>query len=279
MSVEKGAVKKVLDHGYVKLIDWMGSDETIIEAARMSTGRGFEGWEKDSNLLDFLWRHRHSTPFEMCELSIEVQAPIFVFREWHRHRTQSYNEFSARYSKMPDLHYVPERERLQKQSTTNKQGSAEAVAPEYAETVIKELKGEQSQIYAHYEQLLSEGVAKEVARINTPVARYSKMRAKTDLWNWLSFCNLRMRPNAQAEIREYALAVAEIVQSLWPKTWALFEEYSLYSVSLSRTEMRILRRVLDINFDLEKAAKEEGLDGSKLKEFVLKVQDGGTALL
>lgn len=235
--MERGHEIKVLDHGYVRLVDFMGSDEAVIEAARMSTGRGFESWDKDGKLLEYLYANKHLTPFECGgELMIEVKAPIMVFREWHRHRTQSYNEFSARYSVMPNEHYVPEPSRIQKQSTTNKQGSGDGL-DEYVATVeVQNLAYEQQQIYDGYEARLAKGVAKEVARLNTPVSRYSKMRAKTDLRNWLAFLLLRMATAAQWEIRQYALAVAEIVKALWPRTFALFEEHDLGGVHLSRTE-------------------------------------------
>lgn len=236
-----GETTRVLDHGYVKYIAHMGSDEAIIEAARMSTGKGFEGWEKDARLLEFLWSNQHATPFEMCELAIEVQAPIMVFREWHRHRTQSYNEFSARYAQMPDLHYLPELERIQRQNTANKQGSAEPVTPEFASAILEQLKIQQAKVYHTYDGWVKSGIAKEVARLNTPVSRYSKMRAKTDLRNWLAFLQLRMAPNAQWEIRQYANAVAAIVADLFPRTWALFEEHTLYAVRFSRREVEELR--------------------------------------
>ena len=236
----------VLDHGYVRLVDSMGTDETIVEAARMSTGKGFTGWGTpdrpgDEKLLGFLWENQHTSPFEMCELHVEVQAPIMVFREWHRHRTQSYNEFSARYAQMPDLHYLPAPERIQRQSATNKQGSAEPVPADHAESIRRALEGQQSSVYDYYDVLVKDGVAKEVARLNTPVSRYSKMRAKTDLLNWLRFLGLRMAPNAQWEIRQYANAVAEIVKSIWPRSYALFEEHTLHGVRLSRSEVAALR--------------------------------------
>jgi thymidylate synthase (FAD) len=290
-AIERGHETKVLDHGYVRFIDAMGSDEAIVEAARMSTGRGFVSWESyrrckrcdhvgglghaelmfcsgldkaerhdwqdfprgDLGLLTSLYANKHLTPFECGgELMVEVQAPIFVFREWHRHRTQSYNEFSARYAQMPDLHYLPEVARIQKQSTTNKQGSGEAMGPETAMTVVEGFRGQQSNIYRHYDHLVGVGVAKEVARINTPVSRYSKMRAKTDLRNWLGFLMLRKAAGAQWEIRQYADAVGEIVRALWPRTYALFEEHDLHAVHLSRAEADGLRHLLregDISTD------------------------------
>ncbi len=299
--------QKILDHGYVKYIGHMGSDETFVEAARMSTGKGFFGWywdedtysdcfcetckthslvatlpvdddgcavctncwgieliifdhdenppepkllgkkgqQRDLGLLNTLYSNKHQTPFEMGELCIEVKAPIMVFREWHRHRTQSYNEFSARYSQMPNEHYIPELERIQKQSKTNKQGSAGAMEESYARELVKALGDQQQHIYQTYDGWVADGVAKEVARINTPVARYSKMRAKTDIRNWIAFLVLRMELGAQWEIRQYAHAVASIINALYPKTYELFLEYDLMGQRFSRSEMRIVRKIFE----------------------------------
>lgn len=238
---------KVLDHGYVRLIDSMGTDETIIEAARMSTGRGFEGWEKDAKLLEFLYANRHMTPFEMCELHVEVKAPLFVFREWHRHRTWSYNEMSARYVQMPNEHYVPSEDRMRASAAggSNKQGSVAGLGDAIVKGAIIGFAEEQQTIYEQYEHHLVRGLAKEVARINTPVARYSVMRAKTDLRNVLAFLALRLPANAQWEIRQYAEALAEIVRSIWPRTYALFDEHTLGAVTLSRSEAAALRAVME----------------------------------
>lgn len=278
--VDKGTLLKVLDHGYVRLIDYMGNDESIIEAARMSTGRGFEGWEKDAGLLDFLWRNRHTSPFEMCEMVIEVYAPIFVFREWHRHRTQSYNEFSARYAQMADVHYLPERSRIQRQGKTNKQSSDDVAMEEaFATEFIEDLKDQQEHVYSSYDEAVKLGVAKEIARINTPVSRYSKMRAKTDLLNWIRFLNLRLRPNAQFEIRQYAEVVSQLLRWRFPKTMDLFEEYDLFAASFSRSEMKALRLMLLNNRNRYEAAKEIGLAASKAEEFFKKLDKGGEEIL
>lgn len=222
---------ELLDHGYVELVETWGSDERIIEAARMSTAKGFQGWGPredgsagDEKLLRFLYENKHATPFEMAGLIVEVQAPIFVFREWHRHRTQSYNELSARYTPLPDLCYVPSVERLMagRQSTANKQGSADGISDGHARAIQSGLRS----VYAHnrtyYETLLSDGVAREIARLVVPVAQYSRMRASANLRNWLAFLSLRTAPAAQWEIRQYANSVGGIVAARFPRTWELF---------------------------------------------------------
>lgn len=256
---------QVLDHGYVSLVEHWGSDERIIEAARMSTNKGFEGWGPycsqcgmrmvhtldgpspanypkdddqkvcdhncdkpgDEKLLRYLYKNQHSTPFEMAGAIIEVQAPIFVFREWHRHRTQSYNEMSARYTPLPDLNYVPTVERLLINSKVNKQAGTIAGAQELTETGVETYLRNLSCVYREqeyvYQAALRMGVPKELARIHLPVGRYSRMRAQANLRNWLGFLTLRMAPNAQWEIREYADAVHAALKPLFPRTMELFD--------------------------------------------------------
>lgn len=316
--VDRGTLLKVLDHGYVRIIDFMGKDESIVEAARMSTGKGFISWDPyercdectmvapigqlpvitntkihrdgtkscgkisvlpngDLGLLDTLWRKKHATPFEMGELVIEVQAPIFVFREWHRHRTQSFNEFSARYAVMPNLHYVPDASRIQRQSTANKQGSAEQMPEDVVEDFLRDCEGDQERAYIQYEDWVTVGVAKEIARVNTPVSRYSKMRAKGNIRNWFQFLNLRMRPDAQHEIKMFANEVGKIISWLWPKAYQLFEEYDLYGAHFSRTELRMLREMIsDIDGCLPANSK---LSGTKLSDFIRKLKVGGEEIL
>lgn len=217
---------QVLDNGFVNLVETWGSDERIIESARMSTAKGFQGWDKDQKLLRYLWEHKHATPFEMAGLIIEVQAPIFVFREWHRHRTQSYNELSARYTPLPDLYYVPSLARLQagKQSLVNKQGSEEG----FTETQARDLQDtiHYASIHARgvYEKLLESGLSRELARLVIPVNQYSRMRASANLRNWLGFLSLRCVNAAQYEIRLYADAVEQIIGEHFPRTYELFKE-------------------------------------------------------
>lgn len=225
---------KVLDQGYVTLVESWGSDKRVIEAARMSTAKGFQGWGDgdakvgDEKLLAYLYTHKHMTPFEMAGCVIEVQAPIFVFREWHRHRTQSYNEMSARYVPLPDVNYVPSVERLMiNAGGTNKQAgtivSAGVLDATKAELFRRELAIMYTQQESFYQAALTSGVPKELARIHLPVGRYSRMRASANLRNWLAFLTLRLDPAAQYEIREYAKAVGMILEGLFPRTFALFE--------------------------------------------------------
>lgn len=229
-------MKKTLDDGYVKLIETWGSDERFIEAARMSTAKGFEGWDKDEKLLAYLWNNKHSTPFEMGGMIIEVKAPIFVFREWHRHRTQSFNEMSARYIPLPDENYVPSVDRLMTgagSATTNKQaqGSGRILTTEEAVWWRQQLCELYAQAQAVYEAGIELGIPKELARLPVPVARYSRMRAGANLRNWLAFLTLRKAMGAQWEIRQYADAVGELVAAHFPRTWALFEKEKSYDVS------------------------------------------------
>jgi thymidylate synthase (FAD) len=221
----------VLDHGYVGLVETWGSDESIVEAARMSTGKGFQGWEKDEKFLKFLYDNKHSTPFEMAGAIFEIKAPIFIFREWHRHRTQSYNEMSARYVPLPDENYVPSVERILdgcNTVTSNKQAQSMPVLDPFTVTAGKALsiREQMRQAYLNdqitYDLLLLRGLPKELARLVLPVGRYSKMRAGANLRNWLAFLTLRQAPNAQWEIRQYADVVAALLTEKFPKTMELF---------------------------------------------------------
>lgn len=262
----------VLDHGYVALVESWGADYRIIEAARMSTDKGFLGWEPsychrcinkkckapythhgddkdwthdcpncsqplilnekeshagDLKLLKFLWNNKHFSPFEMCGLTIEVQAPIMVFREWHRHRTQSYNELSARYTPVPDVNYLPTVDRCLMVNGTNKQAGKVADANELTHAVALDWLQDLSDFYEQAETLyqkgLMDGIPKELARLCMPVGRYSRMRASANLRNWFQFLSLRMPENAQWEIRQYSQIVANIVKEQFPRSSALFK--------------------------------------------------------
>lgn len=214
--------------GYVSYIDHCGSDETIVEAARMSTNKGFVGWPEDEKLLTYLWKNKHTTPFEMAECILEVQAPIFVFREWHRHRTQSYNELSARYTQMPNLHWEPTIDRLRLAKSSNKQAQSltehEATDEELNAWLIDGTYLQEN-IYEHYKRGLELGIPKEVARYLTPVNRMSRMRAKANLLNWINFLYLRDDSHAQLEIQQYAQGVRTILETLFPHTMRIAYEF------------------------------------------------------
>lgn len=223
----------VLDNGYVRLVESWGngdagvSEAGIIEAARQSTQGSFRGWEKDEKLLAFLYNNKHSTPFEFAGMVIEVQAPIFVFREWHRHRTQSYNEMSARYSPLPNLNYLPTYERVMLTDEKNKQAQAikgVELNGTNAFFWLESLDKIYQELEEFYQQGLQIGIPKELARVVLPMGRYSRMRASTSLRNWLGFLTLRVDPNAQYEIRMFANTVGKIIAQEFPKTWGLFND-------------------------------------------------------
>ena len=237
---------KVLDHGYVKYIDHMGSDQAVIEAARMSVNKGFQDWERDAELLEYLYANKHMTPFECGgELQIEVYAPIFVFRQWHRHRTASINEISARYSELPNECYLPEESHLNVQSDTNKQGRGDLFYQESAKQILDSMEEDQKLAFNSYGQYLNQDVAREIARINLPVSTYSEMYWKMNLHNMFHFLGLRMHSHAQYEIRQYANAMFDLIKPIFPLSCEAFEEYRLNASGFSQTEMEILRESID----------------------------------
>jgi thymidylate synthase (FAD) len=249
--MNKGHTINVLDKGYVQYIDSMGDDTYPVRAARMSTSGSFVSWEPyeghprgDQGILEYLYKNQHNTPFEMGDLILEVKAPIFVFRQWQRHRTQSFNEFSARYSFMPDEHYVPALDRVKGSSASNKQGSGEPLTEGLSADFIEAVRNEQADVYQTYESWSQTGVANELSRINTPVSRYSKMWAKANLRNWLAFETLRLAPDAQWEVQEYAKAVADIIKALWPRCYGLFEKYTLEARSFTKAERDAMCQLL-----------------------------------
>ncbi len=228
--------KAVLDHGYVRHVESWGRGDAgvaeagIIEAARQSTQGSFRGWETDMKLLTMLFNSnpQHATPFEFAGMVVEIQAPIFVFREHQRHRTQSYNEMSARYAPLPDLNYIPTVERLMigAQATSNKQAGTVAGSETITLAAAEAFRSNLAQTYAdtelRYQLALGAGVPKELARCHLPVGRYSRMRASTSLRNWLAFLTLRMDPGAQWEIRQFANVVGDIIACEFPHTWSLY---------------------------------------------------------
>jgi thymidylate synthase (FAD) len=222
----------VLDHGFVRLVETWGGGDTrlpeagIVEAARQSTQGSFRGWATDRKLLRYLHEHKHATPFEFAGMVLEVRAPIFVFREWHRHRTQSYNEMSSRYAPLPDLSYLPTIERLMMGAGANRQAGAANGSEDLTLAAAEQFRALLVEHYrdfdAKYRDALATGVPKELARLGMPVGRYSQMRASANLRNWLAFLTLRLDPSAQWEIRQYAEAVHDVVRRSFPETAALF---------------------------------------------------------
>jgi thymidylate synthase (FAD) len=219
--------QEILDHGYIEMVECMGSDERIIEAARMSTQAGFKGWPGDERLLSYLWRNQHSSPFEMCEAVFEIKAPIFVARQWMRHRTQSYNEASARYTELCTEDYLPTVERLLNVDTENKQaqGTGAELGAWDAEVFRRDMAQQYENAGLLYGEMLEAGVPKELARCVLPVARYTVFRAKANLLNWLKFVRLRADSHAQYEIRVYADALEDMLAEKFPRTLALFREH------------------------------------------------------
>lgn len=255
----------VLDKGFVRLVDQMGSDQAIVQAARVSYGEGTKTVREDRALIDYLMRHRHTSPFEMVEFKFHVKAPLFVARQWFRHRTASVNEVSGRYSVLKGEFYEPEA--FRRQAGKNKQGSEGVLLDEEALALVKEAeKG----AYAAYQALLQKGVAREMARMVLPLSLYTEFYWKQDLHNLFHFLKLRLAPEAQREIREYARAIAAILKERVPLAWAAFEEHVLHGASLSRTELLALRGLLTPEV-YEKALKGLGLPESRVREALEKV--------
>lgn len=246
----------VLDHGFVRVVDYMGDDGAIVQAARVSYGRGTRKVSEDRALVRYLMRHWHTTPFEMCEIKLHVKLPIFVARQWIRHRMANVNEYSARYSILDREFYVPEREHIAPQSSSNRQGRAEAMPAAAADAVRALLREDSERSYEHYLWMLNEGgaddprdpdrpsLARELARIGLGVNTYTQWYWKVDLHNLLRFLKLRADPHAQYEIRVYAEVILGIVERWVPVAHEAFLEYQLGAFSLSATARALVRRAI-----------------------------------
>lgn len=232
-----------LDHGFVRLVDYMGDDSAIVQAARVSYGAGTKKMRQDRGLIRYLLRHRHTTPFEMCEIKLHVKLPIFVARQWIRHRTANVNEISARYSVLDNEFYLPSPEHLAVQSTNNKQGRGEALTEAQSAMVLEMLKRDATQAYQTYSELLGEevGLARELARMNLPVNWYTQWYWKVDLHNLLHFLALRMDAHAQYEIRVFADAIGSLVQDWVPHVWEAFQDYRMGGAFFSRQELEVVQ--------------------------------------
>lgn len=239
-----GAKQPVLSHGFVVLVDYMGTDSSIVQAARVSYGQGTKSVRDDRGLLRYLMRHRHTTPFEMVEYKFLVRLPIFVARQWIRHRASSTNEYSARYSVVPDEYEVPPPEEVRRQSTRNRQGRGAPLAPETVERFRSDLDGIAKEAYAAYSRALEAGVARETARLLLPVAYYTQWYWKINLHNLFHFLSLRLDAHSQEEIRLYAAEVAKLARVVCPVAFEAFEEFQLEGINLGKKERAAIRELL-----------------------------------
>ena len=238
----------VLDHGFVRVVDYMGDDAAICQAARVSYGKGTKSVQNDEGLIRYLMRHWHSTPFEMCEVKLHVKLPVFVARQWIRHRTANVNEYSARYSILDREFYIPAPEHIAAQSVVNNQGRGAALTGEEAARVLDILKTDSERSYDNYQAMISDdgqqGLARELARMNLPANIYTQWYWKVDLHNLLHFLRLRADAHAQYEIRVYADAICSVVADWVPFAYAAFEDYRLGGATLSGTALECMRRML-----------------------------------
>ena len=246
----------VLDHGFVRVIDYMGDDAAVVQAARVSYGKGTKKVSEDKGLIHYLMRHRHSTPFEMCEIKFHVKLPIFVARQWIRHRTANVNEYSARYSILDREFYIPAPQHLAAQSAANRQGRGDVLTGAEAARVLDILKQDSGTAYDHYVEMLNEteagetigaekqGLARELARMNLSLNFYTQWYWKIDLYNFMHFLSLRADPHAQYEIRVYAEAMLDVLKRWVPLTAEAFEQHRLHAVTLSKNALAAVKRML-----------------------------------
>jgi thymidylate synthase (FAD) len=245
-----------LDHGFVRVIDYMGDDTAIVQAARVSYGRGTRRVSEDQGLINYLMRHRHTTPFEMCEIKYHVKLPIFVARQWIRHRTANVNEYSARYSILDNEFYIPAPEHLAAQTTANRQGRGQVLEGPAVRRVLDLLREDAARAYAGYAELLNEdasgapmdptrpGLARELARLNLTLGFYTQWYWKTNLHNLMHFLSLRADPHAQYEIRAYAEIMLDTLKRWVPMTYAAFTEYRMNAATISAAGLAVIRRLL-----------------------------------
>ena len=249
----------ILDHGFIRVIDYMGDDSSIVQSARVSYGKGTKKVSTDEGLIRYLMRHWHSTPFEMCEIKYHVKLPIFIARQWIRHRTANVNEYSARYSILDKEFYIPAKEQLSAQATNNRQGRGDLITGEQADEVLKILKDDAVRTYENYEKMLNErfdgtiidekksGLARELARMNLTLNSYTQWYWKTDLLNLMNFLFLRADSHAQYEIRVYAEKMLDTVKKWVPITHAAFLDYRVGAAHLSSKGLKIVKLMINGN--------------------------------
>ncbi len=266
-----------LENGFVRLVDFMGNDAAIVQAARVSYGAGTKRLREDRGLIRYLMRHAHTTPFEMVEFKFHVKLPVFVARQWIRHRTANVNEYSGRYSEMPDQFYLPEAAQIRSQSAVNRQGRSEDTLPEAeTEKILQQLEVGQQRSYAEYLAMLETGFARELARIHLPLSVYTEWYWKIDLHNLFHFLHLRLDDHAQFEIRVFAEAMADIVKNIVPLAWEAYEDYRLQAIRMTRCERIALKKLLGQRRDNELDDAELtaiGLSKREIREFRRKLAD------
>ncbi len=258
-----------LDKGFVRLVDWMGSDQRIVQSARVSYGEGTKTVREDKGLIDYLMRHAHTSPFEQVQFTFHAKMPIFIARQIVRHRTAKLNEISGRYSVLEDEFYVPGNFRMVKQSTDNKQGSSDELL-DNAESLIQLFKDEQAGVYENYEKCIAGGMAKELARINLPLSIYTEWFWSIDLHNLFHFLKLRMDSHAQYEVRVYAEAKYQLIKDIVPFACESFDRHIIRGRKFSGDELEILKTFIS-NTEIEKLAEAEGWKSSKIKELLDKL--------
>jgi thymidylate synthase (FAD) len=263
----------VLDHGFVRLIDVMGDDSAIVQAARVSYGKGTKSVNEDRGLIRFLMRHRHTSPFEMVEFKFLVKLPIFIARQWIRHRTANVNEYSGRYSEMTNEFYLPDPDMIRPQSQTNKQCRAdEPIESDKAELILDKLAFAQKKLYSDYTEYLDLGLAREVARINLPLSAYTEWYWKIDLHNLFHFLSLRLDPTAQYEIRVYAETITEMIRPFVPLAMSAFEDFRLNAMSFSARELEMLAQLLPSADPDETVFSQSEISKGELREFFEKIK-------
>ena len=257
----------VLDKGFVRLVDYFGGDQRIVQSARVSYGEGTKSVSQDGALIDYLLRHQHTSPFEQVVMTFHVKMPIFVARQWVRHRTGRMNEVSGRYSIMKDEFYVPAEDKVAPQSKDNKQGRAtEAFDKPTADKIIGQLEAGQKEAYENYSELIDSGLAREIARINLPLSLYTEFYWEMDLHNLFHFLKLRLDSHAQYEIRVYAEVILEMCRKVAPMATESFINHMNHGVNFSGEEMEALRAVME--------GKPNPLEGKKLDRFNEKIKTG-----
>lgn len=267
-----GKEYKCLDKGFVRLVDVMGDDNSIVQAARVSYGKGTKTLREDRGLIRYLMRHSHTSPFEMVELKFHVKLPIFVARQWIRHRTANVNEYSGRYSEMPDEFYLPEPNQIHLQSSDNKQGRSDEELPEnIVGDILQKMKSLQHSSYVDYLYYLENDLARELARINLPLSTYTEWYWKIDLHNLFHFLKLRMDAHAQYEIRIYADTIAEIIKQILPISYEAFEDYELHAIRFNKNELNVLGELIDKNKLENIVPTDYGIPKSEWNEFIYKI--------